>query len=200
MVKFRNPTGRFLTGAVAAAALTAFAAGAAAQMSPDTRRGMTDREMMMQQERMGGMGQQMTDRERALRQQRMQPPGTAQTGSAQTSAMPGGAGAADSVQGRLQMWDMDRYVGLQQAVAAHQYCRSELSEPAMRAVISRIEARAGEPPSPGRKLAIQDDAQFHMKEIIRVEGCADPRVKSALSAFDELLAPAANEAVAAMPR
>lgn len=195
MVKFRNPTGRFLTGAVAAAALTAFAAGAFAQMSPDTRQGMTDRERMMQQERMGGMGQQMTDRERALRQQRMQTPG-----SAQTSAMPGGAGAADSVQGRLQMWDMDRYVGLQQAVAAHQYCRSELSEPAMRAVIARIEARAGEPPSPGRKLAIQDDAQFHMKEIIRVEGCADPRVKSALSAFDELLAPAANEAVAAMPR
>lgn len=209
MVKLRFSPGGILTGAVAAAALTAFAAGASAQMSQDTRSGMTQREMMMQHERMGGAGQQaMTDRERAMQQQRMggqQMPmndqmrmGGGQT-RAQTSAMPRG-GEAHSMQERLQKWDMDRYVMYQQAVAAQQNCRAQLSEPAMRSIIQRIEATTGEPPSPGRKLAIQDDAQFHMKEIIRVEGCADPRVKAALSTFDETLAPAAHEAVAAMPK
>jgi hypothetical protein len=98
------------------------------------------------------------------------------------------------------MWDMDRYIQMHRAVAAHQNCRRELSSPAMTAIVQRIEAQTGEPPSPGRKLAIQDDAQFSMKEIIRVEGCADPRVKAALQMFDTTLATATQEASAAAPR
>lgn len=206
MVKLRFSPSGLLTGAVAAAALTAFAASASAQMSQDSRSGMTQREMMMQQQRMGGTTQQpMTQRERDMMHQRMG--GSSQMGGqmggqmgTQSSAMPGGAGAAHSMQERLQKWDMDRYVAYQQAVAAQENCRSRLSEPAMRMITQRIEERSGEPPSPARKLAIQDDAKFNMKEVIRVNGCADPRVKAALQAFDQNLAPAANEAVAEMPR
>ncbi len=230
MVKFRFSPSRVLTGAVAAAALTAFAAGAYAQSaqpgSPGQQRGtmmqdramqdrmMQDREMqqpMMQdremqqrmmrdpqmQQRMQQQGMSQSDM--MMRQQQMQ--GRMQQGQQQqTGARPGANADPSSLQGRMQMWDMDRYIQLHQAVAAQQYCRSALSAPAMNSIVKHIESQTGEPPSPGRKLAMQDDAQFHMKEIIRVEGCADPRVKAALQAFDQTLAPAAHQAVAAAPR
>jgi hypothetical protein len=204
MVKFRLFPGRALTGAVAAAALTAFAAPALAQtardtappptmqqqrdmmmqqqrMQPGTMRPMQDREMMMQRERMQqGAMQPMQDREMMMQRERMHQ-GTMQQGTmqqrdmmmqqrqqmgAQSGAMPRDAAAAagaPSMQERLKMWDMDQYIQMHRAVAAHQNCRKELSSPAMSAIVRRIEAQTGEPPSPGRKLAIQDDAQFSMK-------------------------------------
>lgn len=210
MVKYRISPSRFLTGAVAAAALTAFAAGAYAQTAqqgtPAPQRDMMMQDRVMQdrmmqdramQQRMQQQGMSQSDMR--ARQQQMQGR-MLQDQQTQTGARPGAGADPSSLQGRLQMWDMDRYIQMHQAIAAHQNCRSALSAPAMNSIVKRIEAEAGEPPSPGRKLAIQDDAQFHMKEIIRVEGCADPRVKAALQAFDQTLAPAAHEAVAAAPR
>ena len=215
MLTFRLFPGRAFTGAVAAAALTVLATSAMAQTARDTAppasmqqprdmmmqqqrmqpmQPMQDREMMMQRERM----QSMQQRDMMMQRERMQQQGAMQQRPMRTP--PGAAGATPSMQERLQSWDMDRYIQMHQAVSAHQNCRAPLNSPAMSAIVQRIEAQTGEPPSPGRKLAIQDDAQFHMKEIVRVEGCADPRVKAALQMFDTTLAPAAQEATAATPR
>ncbi|KJS36850.1 MAG: hypothetical protein VR70_13535 [Rhodospirillaceae bacterium BRH_c57] len=201
MVKFRFSPSRILTGAVAAAALTAFAAGAYAQTaqpgSPGQQGGMMMQDRAMQQ-RMQQQG--MTQSDTMLRQQQMRGRMQQAQQQPQMGARPGAVGDSSSLQGRVQMWDMDRYIQMHQAVSAHQNCRSALSAPAMSAIVKQIESQTGEPPSAGRKLAIQDDAQFHMKEIIRVEGCADPRVKAALQAFDQTLAPAAHGNVAVAPR
>ncbi|MFA7431594.1 MAG: hypothetical protein WCZ23_15655 [Rhodospirillaceae bacterium] len=200
MLTFRLFPGRAFTGAVAAAALTVLATSAMAQTARDTAPPASmqqPRDMMMQQQRMQPM-QPMQDREMMMQRERMQQQGAMQQRPMRTP--PGAAGATPSMQERLQSWDMDRYIQMHQAVSAHQNCRAPLNSPAMSAIVQRIEAQTGEPPSPGRKLAIQDDAQFHMKEIVRVEGCADPRVKAALQMFDTTLAPAAQEATAATPR
>jgi len=108
--------------------------------------------------------------------------------SAQERAMPR-QGEQMAMQQRVQMWDANEYMRLQAAVEAHSLCRDELTEPAMRAVVSTIENQTGEPLSPGKKLAIMDDAKWSMKEHIIAEGCQTDRVEQALSVFDSRIAP-----------
>lgn len=95
-----------------------------------------------------------------------------------------------TIQQSMQAWNQDRYIQMQQAVAAHENCRAPLSESAMRAATRHIESQTGEPASPGRKLAIMDDAKYDMKEFVARNGCFNDRVRAALSQFDDQIAPA----------
>lgn len=176
-------------------------------MTPEERRRMQERMQQGMGAQQGTMpqpgqmqqggGQMGTMQNRGAMQQGAQQRQPGMQGQQQSTRQgnPGGA----STQERLQMWNMDRYIQMHQAIAAHENCRDRLSQPAMRSIVQRIESQAGEPPSPGRKLAIQDDAQFNMKEHIARNGCFNPRVRAALEMFDQELAPAAHQATAAMP-
>ena len=59
----------------------------------------------------------------------------------------------------------------------------------MRAAVSTIEHQTGEPLSPGRKLAILDDAKWSMKSDILENGCHTAKVEQALTTFDTYIAP-----------
>lgn len=106
-----------------------------------------------------------------------------------------------SMQQRAQMWNRDQYVNYQKAVQAQEFCRGELSEPAMSAIVSRIEAETGEPLSPGEKLTILDKAKWDIKEDLIANGCHTEKAKAALAIFDTKLATAAHAgAIAANPQ
>lgn len=106
-----------------------------------------------------------------------------------------------SMQQRTQMWNRDQYVNYQKAVAAQEFCRGALSEPAMAAIVSRIEAETGEPLSPGEKLTILDKAKWDIKEDLIANGCYTQQAKAALAIFDSKLAGAAHAgAIAANPQ
>ncbi len=96
---------------------------------------------------------------------------------------------------RVQMWDANAYMTLQAAVQAQVMCRGALSEQGMRAAVAAIEHQTGEPLSPGRKLAILDDAKWSMKKDIIENGCHTARVDQALATFDSRIAPGLHTAM-----